>query len=157
MQIYHGIYVCHWTVRCTHYAVYHCVNRRRKKACTHVAGRPIWPLHFIKKTLKWTFLKIHNLLNKKWASKLKFHLCPCEDVKARRGCMVKERNFEVEKKIWNVSFISFDLAFMFLGHFPAKVNIMYKRPLMTSQLHHLGCFLYREKTCRLTHVSKKTS
>ena len=37
-----------------------------------------------------------------------------------------------------------------------KVNTTYERPLMTSQLHRLWCFLYREKMCQLTHVRKKT-
>jgi hypothetical protein len=50
------------------------------------------------KTWEWTFLKVLNLLNKKTASTFFFHLHPSKDAEAEEGRMVKERDFEAEKK-----------------------------------------------------------
>ena len=45
--------------------------------------------YILLQTWEWTFLKIHNLLNKKKTSS--------EDAEAEAGCMIREQDFQAEK------------------------------------------------------------
>ena len=52
--------------------------------------------YILEQTWEWTFLKVHNLLNKKKTASCFFHLCPSKDAEAEGGRMVKEQAFKAE-------------------------------------------------------------